>query len=96
MKDIKDHMSYLNGGLHDKLQDIGDDVHKIRDELTISVDKLSRSIDNLTSRLDNFIIVAQNSIPIKAVFWLLAIMVMGLVGVEGIKEMPELFKHMWP
>lgn len=90
---IKKIMELQNGELHSRINEIGEDVHEIKDNLARSVEGLTVAINGLSSKLDNFMIVAQNSLPIKAVFWLLAIMVFGLVGVEGVKALPELIKH---
>lgn len=86
-------MEFQNGELKKQIGQIGEDVHEIKDELAKSVDNLTNAVNTLSSKFDNFINVAQNSLPIKAVFWLLAIMVFGLVGVEGVKALPELIKH---
>lgn len=73
-------------GTYLKLAHIEQDVKEIKDDLSHSIDKLTHSIDNLCSKFESFMIIAQNSIPIKAVFWLIGIMVLGLVGIEGIKQ----------
>ena len=79
-------------GAWKQLEEIGSDVKEIKDDLSHSVDKLSQAVDRLTEKFDNFIHVAQNSIPVKAVFWLMGIMVLGLVGVEGAKNLGGLAK----
>lgn len=93
VNEIKRIMELHNGKLHDRINEIGENVHEIKDNLARSVEGLTVAVNSLSAKLDNFMNIAQNSLPIKAVFWLLAIMVFGLVGVEGVKALPELIKH---
>lgn len=80
----------VNGQIHRKLDLIEKDVHEIRDDLTTAINGLTVAVTTLSQKFDSFIHIAQNSIPIKAVFWLMAIMVLGLVGIEGVKALPKL------
>ena len=92
-------------GLHEKISNIEEGVQIIKNDLSESVRCLSLSIDSLTNKIDlsinsltnkidSFMTVAQTSIPIKAVFLLLAIMVLGLVGIEGVKQIGPVFKFL--
>lgn len=85
-------MAYEGNGVYKKLETIEADVRGIKDDLSSSVDRLTIAVDNLSAKFDNFISVAQNSLPIKAVFWLMGIMVLGLVGVEGSKSIAPIIK----
>lgn len=76
-------MSAEGNGYFKELQQIKQGVDEIRDDLSHSIDKLSMSVDLLTGEFRNFIRVAENSIPIKAVFLMFGILVLALVGVEG-------------
>lgn len=79
-------------GIHDKLDHIDKNVEFIRDDIAGSIQGLTNAVDRLTGKIDDFIDVARNSVPIKAVFWLMAIMVLGLIGVEGIKHLGPVLK----
>ena len=87
-------MSLEQNGAWKKLESIQSDVKEIKDELSHSIDKLSLSVDKLAAKFDSFISVAQNSLPIKAVVWLMSIMVLGLVGIEGVKGIAPVL-HYW-
>ena len=80
----------VNGLIHKKLDLIENDVREIRDDLATAINGLTEAVNTLSQRFDAFLNIAQNSIPIKAVFWLMAIMVLGLVGIEGVKALPKL------
>ena len=82
----------VNGQIHRKLDLIEKDVHEIRDDLTTAINGLTVAVTTLSQKFDSFIHIAQNSIPVRAVFWLMAIMVLGLVGIEGVKALPNLVK----
>ena len=84
----------VNGLIHKKLDLIENDVREIRDDLTTAINGLTVAVTTLSQKFDSFIHIAQNSIPIKAVFWLMAIMVLGLVGIEGVKALPKLIQFL--
>lgn len=88
-------MDYLNGSVHKKLQIIENDVKEIKEDLPHAISQLTTSVNNLTGKLDTFMHVAERSVPIRAVFWLMAIMVLGLVGVEGVKAIGPTLKSMF-
>lgn len=72
-----------NGIMKQEIHNIASDVKEIKDDLGGSVDRLTSSIDRLSDRFDDFMRVAENSIPIRAVFLMFVILVLALVGVEG-------------
>lgn len=84
--------NHENGAYKVQLDNIEHDVREIKDDLSTSVMALTHAVERLTERFDSFIQVAQNSVPIKAVFWLMGIMVLGLVGVEGAKGIAPILK----
>lgn len=79
-------MGHLNGDMEKEIHQIRDDVSSIKDELSTAINGLTIAVNALTSKFDAFMRVAESSIPVKAVFWLMAIMVLGLIGVEGVKQ----------
>ena len=84
-------MPELNGHYKPQLERIEGKVNG----LDSSLDRLTNAIESLTIKIDSFISVAQNSIPIRAVFWLMAIMILGLVGVEGVKSLGPVLKSIF-
>lgn len=88
---MSDH-SGLNGGHYKKLEIIEQDVKDIKEDLSTAVNGLTHAIDKLTSKFDIFMHVAQNAIPVKAVFWIITIMILGLVGIEGSKSIAPILK----
>lgn len=76
-------------GIYSELRLIDKKVDSLKDELSQSIDKLTTAINGLTDAFNNFIHVAESSIPIKLVYWLLIIMILGLVGIEGVKSLPK-------
>lgn len=99
----------FNGGVYDRLGIIESDVKDIKDDLATAVNLLTTAVStqtkaiethttavtNLSYKFDTFINVAQNSLPVKAVFWLLGIIVLALVGVEGVKQIGPVIKSIW-
>lgn len=85
-------MTYQNG-IHEEIREIKRDVLGIKDDLAISLNRVADALNILNTKFDQFIKVAENSIPIKAVFWMFLILILGLVGVEGADY---LFKHYLP
>ena len=96
----------MENGVYRKLEIIENDVKDIRDDLATAVNLLTSAVNaqtkaleahttavnNLSYKFDTFIHVAQNSLPIKAVFWLLLIIVLALVGVEGVKQISPIMR----
>lgn len=96
-------------GLLSKLLVIESDVKDIKDDLATAVNLLTsavttqtealkahtNAVSNLSFKFDTFINVAQNSLPIKAVFWLLGIILLALIGVEGVKNLGPVVKSIW-
>lgn len=99
----------FNGRVYDRLGSIESDVKDIKDDLATAVNLLTTAVSiqtkaiethttavsNLSYKFDTFIHVAQNSLPVKAVFWLLGIIVLALVGVEGVKQIGPVIKSIW-
>lgn len=79
-----------SNGYYKEIVAIKADVKEIKDDLSQSIDNLTTAVHALTSKFDNWIHVAEQSIPIKAVFWMFLIMVLGLVGTEGVKALAKL------
>lgn len=79
-----------NGIYREQLRKIEAGLDQIKDDLSHSVDKLALSVDALTHRIDAAMRIAETVIPIKVVFWMWAIMLVGLVGVEGVKYLATL------
>lgn len=75
-------MAELNG-FHKDLQEIKNDVNEIKDHLASSVLQLADAVNNLSARFDLFMRIAENAIPIKAVFLMFLILILALIGVEG-------------
>jgi len=98
--------AYEGNGVYKKLEVIEQDVKDIKDDLATAVNLLTSAVgaqtkaleahttavNNLSYKFDTFINVAQNSLPIKAVFWLLGIIVLALVGVEGVKQISPIMR----
>lgn len=78
-------MAVEGNGILRQLHQIEKDVGEIKDDLSRSIDKLTVSVDNLASKFDSFINAAQNSIPIKAVGFIMLFLFIGLFGVESVK-----------
>ena len=76
-------------GIYRELKIIDKKVEDLRDDLSGAIDRLSMSVNELNNTFKKFIHVAENSIPIKVVFWLLMMMILGLVGIEGVKSLPK-------
>jgi len=72
-----------SNGIYNELKLIKSGVNEIKDDLSHSIDKLAASVDGLTNEFRNFIRIAENSIPVKAVYMMFLILVLALVGVEG-------------
>ena len=83
-------MAEMNGHYKEQLNRIQADVNEIKDDLSHSIDKLTEAVHGLTGKFDAWMRVAEQSIPIKAVFWMFLIMVLALVGVEGVKYLATL------
>lgn len=82
----------VNGYNH-QLDKIEKDVGDIKDGLETSINGLTKSVDNLSTRIDSWIRVAETSVPIKAVYYLIGTMILGLLGVEGVKAVAPVLKH---
>lgn len=84
----------LNGThlIHKRLDKLESGITEIRDDLPISIDKLTQAVNSLSATFNLFMEVAEKSVPIKAVYWLLGIMILGLIGVEGVKQIGPLMK----
>lgn len=76
-------MSGSNGLLHKDIEDIKRDVGEIKDHLAESVLELASAVNGLSSRFDLFMRIAENAIPIKAVFLMFMVLILAIVGVEG-------------
>lgn len=83
-------MAEGNGYYKEQLSKIQSDVTEIKDDLSHSIDRLTDAVHALTSKFDAWMRVAKQSIPIKAVFWMFLIMVLGLTGIEGVKYLATL------
>jgi len=84
-------MNHVNGnGYHQDIERIKKDVGEIKTSLTDSIDNLTTAVQALSTQFGAFIRVAENSIPIKAVFWMFLILVLAMVGVEGVKALAAL------
>lgn len=78
-------------GYYKEIQEIRSDVKDIKDDLSHSIDKLSEAVNALCIRVDSAIQVAQNVIPIKAVMWMFGILVITMLGVEGVQVFAKLY-----
>lgn len=76
-----------NGQYDDHLIKIEKDVSEIKDSLAISIDGLTKAVEGLARELSTFMRVAEHTMPIRVVFWLLFLMTLGLVGIEGVKQL---------
>lgn len=83
-------MSTGNGYYKD-IQQIKDDVSEIKDDLSSSIDRLTTAVNGLTMKFDAWIHVAENSIPLKAVFWMFVILVLAMTGVEGLNALLKFY-----
>ena len=72
-------------GVFAELKIIKEDVKDIKDDLSHSIDHLTIAVNALTQKFEMFILAAQNSIPVKAMYWIMGMMILGLVGIEGVK-----------
>ena len=84
-------MPEVNGHYKPQLERIENKV----DGLDSSIDRLSAAIEGLTTEFRTFISIAHNSIPIRAVFWFMTIIILGLVGVEGVKSLGPVLKSIF-
>lgn len=76
-------------GIYSELKIINGKVESLKDDLSTSIDHLTIAVNKLGDAFDRFVHVAENSLPIKMVYWLLVIMILGLVGIEGVKSLPK-------
>lgn len=83
-------MGSETNGVFAELKSIDRKVDELKDDLAKSIDKLTMAVEGLSGSFDRFIHVAETSIPIKVVFWLLIMMILGLVGIEGVKALPRI------
>jgi hypothetical protein len=93
-------------GYYKELRAIQAGVDEIRDDLSRSVDTLTVAVTNLTAQVSNLtaqfssltnqftqlIRAAENVIPIKAVMWMFGILVLTMVGVEGVVTLAKYSK----
>ena len=84
-----------NGHLKSRLDSIEKGVYEIKDDLSQSIDRLSVAVDRLSDKFEAFLEIAESSMPIKAVVWLMGLMVLGLIGIEGTKNLGPALKHIW-
>ena len=84
----------------EELNDLKDDLAKAIRGLSMSIDRQSTSIlsfdstvDKLNTKFESFLHIASNAIPIKAVGWMFAIILIFVVlliaGIEGIKVLSK-------
>ena len=78
-------------GIQKELEKIQAGVDEIKDDLSHSINSLAIAVNGLTAKFDNWIRVAENSIPIKAVFWMFLILVLAMVGVEGVQAFAKVY-----
>lgn len=86
-----------------ELKDLKDDLASAIRELAHSTDKqseaitvLDKSLSSLNMQFQSFLHIAANAIPLKAVGWMFAIIlvfvVLLLAGIEGVKEMSKFWR----
>lgn len=80
LDEIKDHLA-------EAIMKLSTSLDTSTRNLVETQSKLTATIDGLSSNLKLFMDIAQNSIPIKAVFWMFLILVLTIAGVEGIKHL---------
>lgn len=88
----------INGkanGVFAELKIIKEDVKEIKDDLSSSIDHLTTAVNALTQKFEQFIVAAHNSMPIKTVYWLMGIMILGLIGIEGVKNIAPAIRFMF-
>lgn len=73
-----------------KLEKIDSGVEEIKTELSKSIDGLALAVTNLSNKFDLWMNIAANQVPLKAVFWMFFIVVLSMVGVEGVKYLASL------
>jgi hypothetical protein len=76
-------------GILRELHSIQKGVDDIKDDLAHSIDKLTVAVNTLTNQFSQFIRVAENSIPVRAVMWMFGILVLAMIGVEGVQYLAE-------
>ncbi len=76
-----------NGKYEDHFLKIEKDVGEIKDSLATSINGLTKAVEGLSKELSTFMRVAENSMPIKVVFWVIFFMILGLIGIEGVKQL---------
>lgn len=69
-------------GFHD-LQDIREDVHYIKDNLSLSIDRLAVSVSHLTIKLDSFLRFQKKAVPLSVVGWMFFILSATILGIKG-------------
>lgn len=97
--------SYKSNGLYHEVDRMKGQIKAIETEMTRRDDLLinelkglsmavSQGFQGFSLKLDTFMDIARKSLPISAVIWLMVIMTVGLIGIEGIKELKPLI-HFW-
>lgn len=51
-------------------------------------------IRELVNKVSTWTLVAQTVIPIRAVFWMFTIVILGLIGIEGMKQIGPIIKYL--
>lgn len=57
------------------------------DQLTGAIDRNTTATDKLANKVEAFLLMRMDAIPLKAVFWIIALILVSLVGVEGIQHL---------
>lgn len=77
--------------LAERFTKVEHDIEEIKDDLTSAVKDLTNAVNTLNTKFESFIVVAANSIPIKAVIWMFMTLVLSMVGVQGAKWLFEVY-----
>lgn len=77
--------------LAERFTKVEHDIEEIKDDLTGAVKELTNAVNTLNTKFESFIVIAANSIPIKAVLWMFMTLVLSMVGVEGARWLFEVF-----
>lgn len=80
-----------NGHIKEKVFQIADDVEQLKDNLAESILGLKMSIDILSERIKNSAEAHRDSVPIRLVLMLFAIVVLAFAGGAGVAALKNYF-----